>query len=90
MAVITDFGDQHNIHPVQKEPVGARLALAALGIAYHEKIEYSGPVLKRVKIEETQIVLTFDHVDGGLVANGNELTGFAICGSDKNLRGPMP
>jgi len=85
MAVITDFGDQHNIHPVQKEPVGARLALAALGIAYHEKIEYSGPVLKRVKIEETQIVLTFDHVDGGLVANGNELTGFAICGSDKKF-----
>jgi sialate O-acetylesterase len=82
MAVITDVGDQHNIHPTQKQPVGARLALAARGIAYHQAIEYSGPVFKRAKIERNQIVLTFDHVDGGLVARGGDLTGFAICGPD--------
>jgi sialate O-acetylesterase len=82
MAVITDVGDQHNIHPTQKQPVGARLALAARGIAYHEAVEYSGPVLKRTKIERNQIVLTFDHVDGGLEARDGDLTGFAICGPD--------
>jgi sialate O-acetylesterase len=82
MAVITDVGDQRNIHPVQKQPVGARLALAALGIAYHQPIEYSGPLLKRTKIERNQIVLTFDHIAGGLEARGGELTGFAICGPD--------
>ena len=30
MAVITDAGDQGNIHPTRKEPVGQRLALIAL------------------------------------------------------------
>ena len=29
MAVITDVGMEHNIHPVKKKPVGERLALAA-------------------------------------------------------------
>ncbi len=85
MAVITDVGDEHNIHPDQKQPVGARLALAARGIAYHQAIEYSGPVFKRAKIERTQIVLTFDHVGGGLEARGGDLTGFAICGPDKKF-----
>jgi sialate O-acetylesterase len=82
MAVITDVGDQHNIHPTQKQPVGARLALAARGIAYHQAIEYSGPVFKRAKIERNQIVLTFDHVDGGLEVRDGDLTGFALCGPD--------
>ena len=43
LAVITDVGDERNIHPTRKQPVGARLALAARGIAYHQPIEYLGP-----------------------------------------------
>lgn len=85
MAVITDVGDPSNIHPTQKAPVGARLAIAARGIAYHQPIEYSGPVLKNVKFEEDQAILTFDHVDGGLVAHGNNLSGFSICGPDRKF-----
>jgi sialate O-acetylesterase len=85
MAVITDVGDQHNIHPTRKQPVGVRLALAARGIAYHQAIEYSGPVFQRAKIEKNQIVLTFTHVGGGLEARGGELTGFAICGPDRKF-----
>ena len=46
MAVITDYGDPDNIHPTNKQPVGERLALAARGVAYGEKIVYSGPVYK--------------------------------------------
>ena len=82
MAVITDVGDEHNIHPTHKQPVGDRLALGALGIAYHKPIEYSGPIFKKAKIESTQIVLTFAHADGELEAHGDELTGFSICGPD--------
>lgn len=82
MAVITDVGDPVDIHPTKKEPVGGRLALAARGIAYGEKIEYSGPVYKNMKIDGNTIVLSFDHAKSGLEARGGELTGFAIAGSD--------
>jgi sialate O-acetylesterase len=44
MAVTIDCGDAYDIHPKHKQPVGARLALAARALAYVERIEYSGPV----------------------------------------------
>ncbi len=85
MAVITDVGMEHNIHPVKKEPVGDRLALAARAIAYHEPVEYSGPTYKGMKIEGGHVVLTFDHVGGGLEAKDGDLTGFAIAGPDEKF-----
>jgi sialate O-acetylesterase len=85
LAVTIDVGEEHNLHPPLKEPVGARLALAARGVAYHAEIEYSGPIFKEAKIEKNQIVLAFDHVDGGLEARGGQLTGFAICGPDEKF-----
>jgi sialate O-acetylesterase len=83
MAVITDVGEEKDIHPRKKGPVGARLALAARGIAYGEKIEYSGPLYKGIKIDDGKAVLSFDHVGGGLVARDGDLKGFAICGEDQ-------
>jgi len=85
LAVITDVGNEFDIHPKPKQPVGERLALAALGLAYDKKIEYSGPVYKDAKFEGDKAVLSFDHVGGGLVAKGSdngELSGFAVAGSD--------
>jgi sialate O-acetylesterase len=67
IAVITDFGDARDIHPKWKKPVGERLALAARGIVYDEKIVYSGPMYRSVKINGSQAVLSFDHTGGGLV-----------------------
>ena len=85
MAVITDVGNADNIHPTQKEPVGARLALAARALAYGEKIEYSGPVFSGVKIEESHAVLSFKHIAGGLLAKDGDLKGFTIAGTDKKF-----
>ena len=85
MAVITDVGDKDDIHPTKKEAVGTRLALAARGIAYHEKIAYSGPIYKKMHTKDNMAILSFDHTDGGLVAEGGELKGFTICGPDKNF-----
>jgi sialate O-acetylesterase len=82
MAVITDVGNPKNIHPTQKKPVGERLALAARGIAYREKIEYSGPVYRSMKVKGGKAVLAFDHKGNGLEARDGELKGFAICGAD--------
>jgi sialate O-acetylesterase len=85
MAVITDVGLEHNVHPTKKKPVGDRLALAALAIAYHQPIEYSGPIYKSMRKEGSHIVLTFDHAGGGLEAKGDDLTGFAVAGADQQF-----
>jgi sialate O-acetylesterase len=81
-AVITDVGDEKDIHPKQKEPVGARLALAAEALAYGKKVEYSGPVYESTKVEGNKAILSFTHVGGGLVAKGGPLQGFTIAGAD--------
>lgn len=84
LAVITDVGDEKDIHPKKKKPVGDRLALAARAIAYGEQIEYSGPVFDKMTVEGNKAVIHFTHADG-LEANGGPLTGFALAGPDKKF-----
>lgn len=81
-ATLSDIGNETDIHPQAKEPVGQRLALAARAIAYGEKIEWSGPVYKGMKADGAKVVLTFDHVGKGLECKGDTLTGFTVCGED--------
>jgi sialate O-acetylesterase len=83
-AVITDLGDEKDIHPRRKTPVGERLALAARRLAYGEKIPYSGPVYSSMSVQGNKAVLRFKQTDGGLKANG-PLTGFAIAGEDRRF-----
>jgi sialate O-acetylesterase len=85
LVVTTDVGDENDIHPRRKEPVGQRLALAARAIAYGEDIEYSGPMHNAARILGDRIVLTFNHTGGGLVARGDKLAGFAIAGADRKF-----
>jgi sialate O-acetylesterase len=86
MAVIIDIGDANNIHPKDKQDVGKRLALWALGKTYEQKVVCSGPIYRSMKIEGDRIVLQFDYVGGGLVAVPNEpLKGFAIAGADRKF-----
>ncbi len=82
MAVTTDYGDANDIHPKQKEPVGHRLSLAARALAYGEKIEYSGPLYKSMKVVGNDVGIFFDHIGDGLVAKDGELKGFTIAGAD--------
>jgi sialate O-acetylesterase len=85
MVVTTDVGNAKDIHPKQKEPVGARLALAARALAYGEKIEYSGPIFDAMKVDGKRAVLTFKHTGAGLVAKDGELKGFTIAGAEKKF-----
>lgn len=80
--VTTDIGDTDNLHPPNKEPIGARLALAARAVAYAEKLESSGPIFDSLKVEGQRGVLHFTHLGGGLVAKGGELKGFTMAGKD--------
>jgi sialate O-acetylesterase len=91
MAVITDVGDAKDIHPKKKEPVGHRLELAALAIAYGKQVEFSGPLFDKMTVEGNQAVLGFTHVGKGLEFRPNpdvpeekkaEVTGFTIAGED--------
>lgn len=85
LAVITDAGDEKDIHPVKKEPVGQRLALLARAMAYGEKIVANGPMYKSMRVEGNKAVLTFDHVGGGLECRGDKLIGFEMCGEERKF-----
>lgn len=84
MAVTTDIGDSDDIHPRNKLDVGNRLAAIALHDTYKMKNPYSGPLYKKMKIDDDKIRIYFDHVENGLQVNGgNELVGFEIAGEDQ-------
>ncbi len=85
MAVTIDVGDPGNVHPSDKQSVGARLALAARALAYGEKIEYSGPLFRRVSTEDHSIRVWFDDASGGLSAKGGPLAGFEVAGDDRKF-----
>jgi sialate O-acetylesterase len=87
MAVIIDIGEWNDIHPLNKQDVGKRLALAARKVAYGDKkIVHSGPIYKSMKIEGNKIILTFTNTGSGLIAKGDdELRYFSIAGADKKF-----
>jgi sialate O-acetylesterase len=86
MAVIIDIGEADDIHPKNKQDVGKRLALWALADTYGKKLVKSGPIYTSMKVDGNSIVLSFDHVGGGLVAkDGEGLKGFAIAGKDRKF-----
>jgi sialate O-acetylesterase len=82
MAVTIDIGDPENVHPKNKQDVGARLVRIALAKVYYRDIEFSGPVYKSMQIEGNAIRLRFSHLGGGLLARGGPLKTFVIAGSD--------
>jgi sialate O-acetylesterase len=83
LIVTTDCGDAQDIHPPFKQPVGERLSLAARALAYHQDIEYSGPLYTAHKIRGDKVVLTFSHSGRKLIVKGKTLKGFSIAGADK-------
>ncbi|MCX6877485.1 MAG: sialate O-acetylesterase [Verrucomicrobia bacterium] len=84
LAITLDVGDMSNIHPVNKQPVGQRLALWALTHTYGKQgLVFTGPRYKSVSVEGDKVRLTFDHVGGGLTwRDGKVTTGFEIAGAD--------
>ncbi|MBT9330930.1 sialate O-acetylesterase [Paracidobacterium acidisoli] len=82
MAVTIDIGNPDNVHPADKQDVGARLALAARALSYGEKVEYSGPAFRKATVDGTAMRVWFDHAVSGLTAKGGEPTGFEVAGAD--------
>jgi sialate O-acetylesterase len=82
MAVTIDIGDPDNVHPADKQTVGARLAMAARALAYGEHLEYSGPMFRQAAPDGQGMRVWFDHAAGGLSAKGGALEGFEVAGDD--------
>ena len=79
VSVDTDSG----LHPLNKRPVGERLALAARALAYGEKIEYSGPLPERATISAGTVQVKFSHAGTGLATvDGGEVKSFELAGAD--------
>ncbi len=83
MAVTTDIGDIKDIHPKNKQEVGRRLALWALGNTYGKELVYSGPLYDSIKVEGEKIRISFKHTGGGLKsADDKPLTDFTIASEE--------
>lgn len=81
MVTSSDIGEEDNIHPINKKPIGDRLFAAAMTECYGEPMEYSGPVYSHSETEGNVIRIYFDHAAGGLMCDG-EVSGLFVCGSD--------
>ncbi len=83
LAVTIDTGDPDNIHPIDKQVVGERLALCALRGAFGRNVCSEGPTFASVERLPGALRIHFGHVDGGLVARGGKPAEFAIAGADR-------
>lgn len=84
MVVTTDVGDAQNIHPIDKQTVGHRLAIIARNKTYGEdKLVYSGPIYNHMKIKKNKAQLFFDYADSGFKKNAEPLKEFEIAGNDQ-------
>jgi hypothetical protein len=79
------FGYKSPIHPLDKAPVGRRLARAAEAIAYGRPVAYEGPVFTGMSVSGGVAILSFRNAGPRLRATveGAPLRGFTICGPDR-------
>ena len=83
IAVTIDCGDQGNIHPTNKYPVGTRLGDMALAKVYGKDKPAGSPTYREMKVEGNKIRIYFDHAEKGLkITSGNYPFFFEIAGSD--------
>jgi sialate O-acetylesterase len=81
MAVTSDVGNETNVHPSDKQTVGARLALLARNKVYGEKVTASGPLFRLAYPEGNAMHVWFDYAEG-LTARGGALQGFEVADAD--------
>lgn len=82
MAVTLDIGDVEDIHPRNKQDVGARLARWALARDYGQGVVPSGPLYRAMVVVGDTARLHFDHATGLRAAEGG-LEHFTVAGSDR-------
>ncbi|MCR5404641.1 MAG: hypothetical protein K6E91_12610 [Butyrivibrio sp.] len=100
MAVTMDAGEDNDLHPTMKEPIGQRLAVYAARLKYGYGGEYTGPEIQSAVIleddetaqasekEAASIELTFTHCAGlcsRALDKGEEIKDFEIVDADGKI-----
>jgi sialate O-acetylesterase len=81
MVVTLDCGDPDDIHPIDKQPVGARLAALALTRHYGKQVPCTGPEVATIAVDGAVVRIAFTGaVDGLRLAAGGD--GFELAGAD--------
>ncbi len=84
MVTTLDIGHPVFIHPTDKETVGKRLALWALGQTYGKKgFGYATPIYKSMEIAGNKIYINVENAQRGLCPMWTSLEGFEIAGKDQ-------
>jgi sialate O-acetylesterase len=87
MAVAIDIGEAKDIHPKNKQEVGRRLSLWALGTVYGRKVAATcGPLPSGHEIKGAEVVVSFAHADGLKTRDGGAVKGFQLAGADKQWK----
>lgn len=84
IALTYDVGEYNDIHPLDKETVGKRLALCARAIAYGDDgVIYQGPEYAEHESRKGKLIVRFSNVANGLKTREDAtVDGFAIAGED--------
>ncbi len=85
LAVTIDIGDRIDIHPMNKQDVGKRLARAARQVVYGEKISPSGAQPRSARRVTEGVLVTLGDFDGELrVVGARDPSGFELCGATQD------
>jgi sialate O-acetylesterase len=86
LVVTIDTGDPKDIHPRDKQPIGDRVALAALQTFYGITNRGLSPMFDGLKHEGTKVRLMFSNTVGSMkTSDGGPIRGLAIAGADKKF-----
>src|SRR5690606_4827239 len=86
MAVSSDLGNEHDVHPIKKKEIGIRLANLALHYSYGKRNTIvEGPLPLKLEKKGNQFEITFKNGNHLKTNDGKPLRGFTI----KNARGQI-